>query len=105
MGIDENVLGSLRIEVTVPCDIPSDSSCYVYLHDSVTGESDSMEIVDRSYGEVAFVASGNGTYFLSTVSPEGIDGSGLGENLINIVLAIVIVVVGTGVVYILLKRD
>ena len=54
---------------------------------------------------MAFVASGNGTYFLSTVSPEGIDGSGLGENLINIVLAIVIVVVGTGVVYILLKRD
>ena len=29
----------------------------------------------------------------------------MGENLINIVLAIVIVVVGTGVVYILLKRD
>lgn len=105
MGIDENVLGSLRIEVTVPCDIPSDSSCYVYLHDRVSGESESMEIVDRSYGEVAFVASGNGTYFLSTVSPEGIDGSGIGENLINIILAVVIVVVGTGVVYILLKRD
>ena len=106
MGIDETVLNSLRIEVTVPCTIPSDTSCYVYLHDRVTDGNQSMEVVDRSYGEITFIATGNGTYFLSTVSPDGIDGSaGFDENILNIALAAIIVVVGAVVVYILLKKD
>lgn len=103
-GIDPEVLRSLTIEITVPCDIPQDTDCYVY--DIETGHS--MEIVDRSYGEITFLADGAGLYHLSTISPEGIDESvtdDSGENLLNIALAIVIVVVGAVVVYILLKKD
>ena len=106
-GIDEEVLGSLRVEVTVSCNIPSETACYVYLHDGVSGSIESMEIVERSYGEITFVATGVGTYFLSTVSPEGIDGSAdqFDENLVNIVLAAIIVIVGAAVVFTLLRKD
>ena len=107
IGIDPEVLGSLRVEVTVSCGLSTDTTCYVYLHDEVANTTESMEVVDRSYGEVTFVATGVGTYFLSTISPEGIDelAGGFDENILNITLATIIVLVGASVVYILLKRD
>ena len=107
IGIDPEVLGSLRVEVTVSCGLSTDTTCYVYLHDEVANITESMEVVDRSYGEVTFVATGVGTYFLSTISPEGIDelAGGFDENILNITLATIIVLVGASVVYILLKRD
>lgn len=107
IGIDPEVLGSLRVEVTVSCGLSTDTTCYVYLHDEVANITESMEVVDRSYGEVTFIATGVGTYFLSTISPEGIDelAGGFDENILNITLATIIVLVGASVVYILLKRD
>lgn len=89
------------------CGLSTDTTCYVYLHDEVANTTESMEVVDRSYGEVTFVATGVGTYFLSTISPEGIDelAGGFDENILNITLAAIIVLVGASVVYILLKRD
>ena len=108
IGIDEAVLSSMRIEVTVSCSLGSDTGCYVYHVDEETGDVVAMEITDRSYGEITFLADGTGQYFLSTTSPEGIDdsdGSVLSENALNIALAAVIVLVGTIVVYILLKKD
>ena len=108
IGIDEAVLSSMRIEVTVSCSLGSDTGCYVYHVDEETEDVVAMEITDRSYGEITFLADGTGQYFLSTTSPEGIDdsdGSALSENALNIALAAVIVLVGTIVVYILLKKD
>ncbi len=107
-GIDEGVLSSMRIEVTVSSTVGSDTDCYVYLVDEESGERRSMEIIDRSYGDITFLADGTGQYILSTVSPEGIDdryNGVLSENALNISLAAVIVLVGAVVVYILLKKD
>ena len=108
MGIGDEVLSSVDIEVTVPCTIDPDIRCYVYHIDDLTGESRVMEVLDRSYGEITFVAEDSGTYVISTTSPEGIDESVvdvLSENSLNIALAVIIVIVGAVVVYILLKRD
>ena len=108
IGIDSGVLESMSIEVTVSCSLGSDVTCYVYHVDEETGESIQTEVVDRSYGEITFKANGTGVYYLSTVSPEGIDeseGNVLSDNAINIALAAVIVIVGAMVVYILLKKD
>ena len=108
IGIDSGVLDSMSIEVTVSCSLGSDVTCYVYHVDEETGESIQTEVVDRSYGEITFKANGTGVYYLSTVSPEGIDeseGNVLSDNAINIALAAVIVIVGAMVVYILLKKD
>ena len=108
IGIDSGVLESMSIEVTVSCSLGSDVTCYVYHVDEETGESIQTEVVDRSYGEITFKANGTGVYYLSTVSPEGIDeseGNVLSDNAINIALAAVIVLVGAMVVYILLKKD
>lgn len=105
LGIDQSVLGSMATEITIPCTLPSDTQCYIY--HLVDGEYRPMEVVDRSYGEVTFQAEGTGQYFLSTTSPDGVvahDGS-MDENTLNIILAVIIVVVGAAVVYILLKRD
>ncbi len=103
-GIDCNVLESLSIEVTVPCAVSSDMKCYVY-HQGSDGTYQVMEVIDRSYGEIMFLASGLGEYYLSTVPPDGEVKSGLDENTLNICLAVIIVIVGAVVVYILLKKD
>lgn len=106
LGIDKEVFGSMTTEITIPCALPSDTECYVY--HLVDGEYVPMEIQDRSFGEITFLAQGTGQYYLSTVSPEGVDGQGsdgLDENTLNIILAVIIVVVGAAVVYILLKKD
>ena len=108
IGIDAGVLESMSIEVTVSCSLGSDVTCYVYHVDEETGQTIQADVVDRSYGEITFEATGTGVYYLSTVSPEGIDGSEgnvLSDNAINIALAAVIVLVGAMVVYILLKKD
>ncbi len=100
-GIDSSVLPSMEMTVTVP--MPgSEGTYYVYLLTD-DGQYEEMEITEMAYGEVTFVAVGTGTYIVTDVPPEGVTDSG--ENVLNILLAAAIAVVGTIVVYTILRRD
>ncbi len=103
-GIDRSVLESLSIEVTLSYTASLDTECYVYHHGS-DGICRVMDVIDRSYGEITFLASGLGKYYLSTVPPDGEVESDFDENTLNIYLVVIIVIVGVAVVYILLKKN
>lgn len=68
-----------------------------------------MDVTDTSYSEVTFTADGSGVFALTTTPPDGTqtvtDSDGMDDRTTNIVLAAAIVIVGSVVVYILLRKD
>lgn len=106
-GIDPSVLSYLEIAVTVPT--PTYRDYYVYHQDDL---SDPMEVYDGdgvSYGEMTFYADGTGVYVLSTLAPDGTEEplpepARADDGMTNVILALAIVIVGSAVVYILLRK-
>ena len=103
-GIDQSVLSYLDIEVTVPAE---PQARYVY-HVGDDGTMVPMEVGEGAYDEITFTADGTGVYVLSSTVPEGVvvpKAGGLDDDTKNVILAIAIAVVGSIVVYILLRKD
>lgn len=102
MGIDPVVLESLSVTVTVsPPGNPSD----YYVYRETDGSDTSMEIIDVSVDRITFEAQGTGTYRLSTTAPDGTELAEESYLKINIILAVAIALVGSVIVYILLRKD
>ena len=102
-GIDQSVLSYLDIEVTVPAE---PQARYVY-HVGDDGTMVPMEVGEGAYDEITFTADGTGVYVLSSTVPEGVvvpKAGGLDDTK-NVILAVAIAVVGSIVVYILLRKD
>ena len=106
-GVDESVLSYLDISVTVPS--PSGYSQTYYVYYVGQGDVSQMDVTDTSYSEVTFTADGSGVFALTTTPPDGTqtvtDSDGMDDRTTNIVLAAAIVIVGSVVVYILLRKD
>ena len=103
-GIDQSVLSYLDIEVTVPAE---SQARYVY-HVGDDGRMVPMEVGEGAYDEITFTADGTGIYVLSSTVPEGVvipETGGLDDDTKNVILAAAIAVVGSIVVYILLRKD
>ena len=103
-GIDQSVLSYLDIEVTVPAE---SQARYVY-HVGDDGRMVPMEVGEGAYDEITFTADGTGVYVLSSTVPEGVvvpETGGLDDDTKNVILAAAIAVVGSIVVYILLRKD
>lgn len=104
-GIDQSVLRYLDIAVTVPT--PAYRDYYVYGSSDL---SEPMETADGSRpGEITFYAVDTGLYVLSTQSPDGTEDpeparEGMDDQTKNVILAVAIVIVGSVVVYILLRK-
>lgn len=106
-GIEASVLPYLDIRVTVPS--PSGYTQTYYVHHIDQDGKEMMEVTDTSYSEVTFNADGTGIFGLTTQPPEGTvttpESDGMDDRMMNIILAAAIAVVGSVVVYILLRKD